>query len=363
MFLLVIMSGFSLMANNSLPLSNTDYTKTVKKNFKMSANGEVTLANKYGNINLKTWDRNEVNVEVTITVKARNESTANEVFERVNIDFENSSNSVSAKTNIESKNSSWWSKGDKGDFRIDYEVSMPSSASIDLYNKYGDAFLPAISGNAKVSVKYGNFEMESAGARAQIFLGYGGGKIGSLKNANVEVKYSKLKIESADDVNVESRYSKIYVENANKVECNTSYDSYDIGELQEFLNQGKYDHFEIGKADHVNLNSKYTDFEVDELYKSGDFELRHGGIRIESLKKGFEKVTVDCEYASCKIYTDSNVSFELDAVGKNATIQYPQDMNVSYKSKQHGGMEVKGQRGSGGGVILARISYGELKIK
>jgi len=362
--LLVSLSSMVTHANTILANGKTEFTKTIKKSFNMNAGGEVTLANKYGDIKLKTWDRDEVNIEVTITVNARSESSADNIFNRIDVDFSNSSRAVSAKTQIESKRSNYWGNNEKGDFRIDYEVSMPNRASLVLSNKYGDAEIDAIGGDADVKVKYGNFNLESVGENANIDLGYGNGTIGTTKGVGINIKYSKIKLKQADQVNIESKYSKIYVDRAGLMKSVSKYDSYDLGELQELNSQGKYDHFEIEKVGRVSAYAKYSDFKLDELVKGGNFELKYGGVKIDKLHNGFEELKLSGEHADCKIYMEEQASFQLDAVASHATVRYPTGMEVVMEKKKDYGHEIKGYKGSkNSGKITARMKYGSLKVR
>jgi hypothetical protein len=364
LILVIGVAKVNTQANTLLPGAKTEFTKTVKKNYKMSADGDVSLSNKYGKINLKTWDRNEVVIEVTITAHARSESAANDIFNRINIDFANGSDYVKAETQIETQKSSWWSSGDKGDFRIDYEVSMPKAASLDLSNKYGDSEIAAIGGDANIVVKYGNFNVLAVGKDTKIDLGYGNGTVGEINDAEIVIKYSKIKLKAAEHINVDSKYSKVYIDKANKIKSTSKYDTYELGELKELSNEGKYDHFEIERANHISAYSKYTDFKIEELYSEGAFELSYGGLAIESLKKGFKVVSMDCEYTDCKIYLDDNTAFQLDAISDYASIKYPGDMEVTVEKTKNSNQEVKGYRGNASaGMIKARLRYGGLKVR
>lgn len=347
------------------PVKKTEYTKSVKKEFDMNKNGEVDLINKYGNINLVTWSSNKVKIDVTITVNARSESSANDIFDRINIDFSNSSSFVKAETIIESSNkSSWWGSGDKADFRIDYQVSIPDAASLNLNNKYGDSKISGIGGDADIVVKYGNFNLESVSGNTNINLGYGNGSIGKTNEIGVDVKYSKIELKEASLVDIESKYSKIYINKATRIKSESKYDNYDLGELIELRNQGKYDHFEIEAVEKITALSKYTHFKINELSRAGEFDLRYGGVKIENLLKGFDDIFLDCEYTECKIYMDDNVDFVLDAVGDYSSIHYPSGMNVKYEKQKSSNHEVQGHRGSASsGKIKVRLSHGGLKIK
>lgn len=364
----VITMGVQTVQANTIPTKDLqEFKQTVKKNFEMKADGQVTLINKYGNINLKTWNKNNVDIEITITVKARNESTADRVFERLNFNFANNPDAVKAETLIESSKSSWWNESNgnnKADFRIDYEVSIPKAASLSLNNKYGDSKIAAVGGSAKLVVKYGDFDIAAVGDNAEISLGYGNGTIGRLQNVGIDMKYSKIKLAEASRVNIQSKYSKIYIDKANTIKSESKYDTYGLGELKELINEGKYDHFEVEKVEEIRAYAKYSDFEIEKLYDRGDFELKYGGVKIKSLQDGFDMVALNCEHSDCKIYTDGTVNFEIDAVATHGAIRYPEGMNVSYEKDGNSTHEVKGHQGrKGGGKIKARLRYGALKIK
>ncbi|NND88368.1 MAG: hypothetical protein HKM28_03875, partial [Flavobacteriaceae bacterium] len=352
---LLVMISTQAMAAGEKPPQKNDFKKEIKKSFKMNADGTVDLSNKYGNINLNTWNKNEVNIAVTITVKARNESSADNIFKRINIDFSDSASRVSATTDIESQKSSWWNDGDKGDFRIDYEVSIPSAASLELSNKYGNSFIDEIGGSADVSVKYGDLDLRGVEKSSKIYLGYGNANIGDLRNLEANVNYSKFKVGKTEQVDVESKYSKVYIDEARNIKSRSKYDSYDLGEIVQLDNEGKYDHFEIRSANRVQSTAKYSNFEIDELSEEGLFELSYGGVIIEELQAGFELVSVEGAHAHAKIYTDDNVAFRLEAECEYGSISYPSGMRVSYDSQKNHRHEIKGSRGSGGGLIKVNL--------
>ncbi len=361
-FLLSSISTISIAANE-LPGKKTEYTKEIKKSFKIASDGTVDLSNKYGNINLKTWNKNEVSIAVTIKVNARNESAANDIFDRINIGFSNSNSLVSAETQIESQKSSWWGDGDKGDFRIDYVVSMPESCNLDLANKYGDAFIAAIDGSADISIKYGNFDLEGVGKASKVYLGYGSGNIGSVKGLDADVNYSKFKVKKTDEVSLNTKYSKIYIDEATDIRSYSKYDTYDLGYIKSLRNEGKYDHYEIEGAESVRVESKYSQFEIEELSEEAKFDLRYGGFIIEDLKSGFSLVEVEGSHTNGKIYMEDKVAFRLEASCDYGSVKYPSDTNVSYENNRDSKHDVKGSRGSGGGLIKANLSYGGLKVR
>ena len=116
--------------------SKEQFTKVIERSFDISPDGTTRLYNKYGRINIETWDRNKVELKITIEANAKTESKADELFERIDIDITNSDDYVKAETLIES--SSKWGNWTKGDYKIYYDVKMPASNRLEAGMKYGN---------------------------------------------------------------------------------------------------------------------------------------------------------------------------------------------------------------------------------
>ena len=51
------------------PIKKHEKSKTISKKFNVNSNATVYIKNKYGNVNVTTWDKNTVEIDVKITVK------------------------------------------------------------------------------------------------------------------------------------------------------------------------------------------------------------------------------------------------------------------------------------------------------
>ena len=343
-----------------------EFTKTIKKEFPINATGTVNLVNKYGKIDLKTWNKSRVKVDVTIVVKARSESAAQDVFDRIRIDFANGDDFVKAETVISSSKSSWWDWGNNNsEFQINYEVFMPETGALDLSNKYGDAFVAPLTGKASVDVKYGNFRLEGIGGDLNVNLGYGNGTVVKARDASADVSYSKINFNDVQDVNFTTKYSKISVDKGANLKAESRYDQFYLGKVTRLNCQSRYGNVEIGEAESVVAVSRYTDYKITRLQDNGDFDLQYGGLRIEKLAKGFSNVNMVGKYSDFKIDVEEGASYTLDAATNYAGIAYPAGMNVTYEKDKGTSHEVKGHTGTQNArsVIKANLSYGGLKVK
>ncbi|MCB0522672.1 MAG: hypothetical protein H6577_10795 [Lewinellaceae bacterium] len=342
-----------------------EFTKTIKKEFPINATGTVNLINKYGKVDVKTWDKNRTKIDVTIVVKAKSESAAQDIFDRIRVDFTNDDNFVKAETLISSKQTSWWNWGDsKSEYQINYEVFMPQSGSLDLSNKYGDTTVEPITGKANVDVKYGNFRLESIGGDLSIELGYGNGTVVKARNVTADVSYSKLNLNDVQDVNFTTKYSKLFVDKGASLKAESRYDQFNLAKVDRFNCQSRYGNVEVGEAESVIAVSRYTDYRINKLRDNGDFDLEYGGLRVENLSKGFSGVNLNGKYSDFKIHVEDGASYSLDAATKYAGIGYPASLNVTYEKERGDSHEVKGHAGASGArsVIKANLDYGGLKV-
>lgn len=343
-----------------------EFTKTIKKEFSINATGTVNLINKYGKVEVKTWDKSRAKIDVTIVVKARSESSAQDVFDRIRIDFANGDDFVKAETVISSSKTSWWDwGGSSSEFQINYEVFMPETGSLDLSNKYGDAFVAPITGKASIDVKYGNFHIEGVGGDLAVNLGYGNGTVVKARDTRAEVSYSKLNFDNVRDVTITTKYSKIYVDNGANLKAESRYDHFNLTKINRFNCQSRYGNVEIGEAESVAGVSRYTDYKIGRLRDNGDFDLQYGGLRIDNLAKGFSNLNLNGKYTDFKVNVEEGASYTLDAATNYAGIAYPAGMNVTYEKDKGTSHEVKGHTGTQNArsVIKASLSYGGLKVK
>ncbi len=345
-----------------------EFTKVIKKEFDINKNGTTALYNKYGKVEVKTWDKNRVKVDVTIVVNASSEATAQKVFDRIDIKFFNNEGYVKAETYIEPQKNDWWDWGgsNRSDYSINYEVYMPPTNNLELTNKYGDSYVAPIEGVAKVDIKYGNIKMQGVKNNANITLGYGNGSIVNAYNVTADISYSNnMSFGDVRDVEVTSKYSKLKFEKVTNIRSNTKYDSYDITAVQELRNDGKYDNFRIGSADNVVVISKYTQVNIDKLKNLLDLNMEYGGSSVGMVSKDFTNINLIGKYTDFKIALESGTNFKLDASANYAGIAYPSDLNVSYEKEKGTSHEVKGYIGKqdASGTIMARVNYGGLKVR
>jgi len=349
------------------PCVKKEFSKTINKQFPITADGTVKISNRYGKVEIKTWDNNEVKVEVVITVDAHSEDRANDVFDRVTVDFNSSRDFVSATTEIASKSgwSSWWGGDSNDSYKINYEVYMPKTNQLDLFNKYGDSYVAALQGTVNLEIKYGNIQLDQIDNDVRLMLGYGNANIVGAHQLGLEVKYSKVKIGTATDIDILSKYSTVTIEEAQDVRSETKYDHYHLGLVKDYHNIGKYDDVHIKVATSVRAAAKYSDYTVTHLKDWADFDLEYGSATVEMLDRAFTALEIRGRYTDYKIEVQEGTHYRLDASSRYANIRYPSEFIVVKEVKDGSDREVQGFTGdkNQAKIIKARLDYGGIKVK
>jgi hypothetical protein len=369
LYLALLFLPLGLFANDDD--QKKEFVKEINKVFDMDRKGELSIVNKHGKVDIKTWDKPEVKIEIKIIVQAKDGDRAEEIFERINVAFNNDVDYVKAVTDIKSKKGSWsqWSSwgtaSSRDEFEINYEVSMPNDGRLDVRNKYGDTYVAVTDGPVNAEVGYGSIRFEGVNNELKLYLGYGDATIIMAESVSAEVNYSKIGIRNAGEADLNTKYSKINMEKVGSARVVTKYDEFNIYEVGTMRVEGKYGKFNINQINKLVANGKYTDYIIGSLKSEADVVLSYGGLSIESLKKGFDNVRLDGSYVNFKIVTDPGIDYKVDASASYGDVKLPENMKNTYKRDSGYSYKVEGIVGEGTptSIIKVKVNYGDVRIR
>ncbi len=359
---LLLLGAFTIGLNAD---GRREFTKVIKKEFPIDANGTVKISNKYGKVDIRIWEKPRVKIAVDIIVNAQSEQNAQEVFDRIDIDFDASASYLAAATSIESKHKHWWSTGITDcDYQINYLVYLPASINLELDNQYGNVYVGTLEGTANISLKYCNFKLDGLNELARLGIDFSTGTIDQAKNVQLASNHGTIRFLEAGDMNIESKYTNIQIDKAIDVISETKYDNYSIGTIREFRNEGAFDNINVDVGETVLINSRYSNCEIGKVEKSLDLALDNCGAVVKEVSKRFTKINLIGEYSDFRIGLEKGAVYQLDAEADYAGIGYPKALMVTYEKEKASIHEVKGHMGQNSGpVIKARIRYGALILK
>ena len=266
-----LMLGIVWVITSTYCLSRPDYEekKQVNKTYQITAVTKVSFTNSFGMLHVNTWDKNELQVNVLITVRSSNEDRAKEMLDRIRIDIDDASPAaaITFKTVISSSRMSG-----NNSMQIDYTVNMPKNNTLDLRNSFGDCYLADYSGPLTINESYGNLKTETLSGNSDIDLSFGSGtsNIAGIKSGQLKVGYSTLGIGSAGSVDLNSQFSNLTVDKISGTTLVAKYGQVDFGEvgamdatvnfssfgIRKLNNRLKLDISYAGKTDIENISSE-----------------------------------------------------------------------------------------------------------
>jgi hypothetical protein len=302
--------------------------KEINKNYNITEGFSLDITNKYGEINVVNWKKDELSVEIIITAEASSQSKAEELLKEVEIETSESRSDANFTTRINSK-------GMRGDNKIQvvYNVKTPEYLNITLVQSYGNIYIQDITGLANLELKYGNLTanrlaISDPDVWNNLDLAYGKAAIEYVNALNVEVQYSELNISGSDVLSVESAYSKLF----------------------------------LGNLIDLDIESKYDKLSAELLEGSMSIESAYTQVSVNRIIPGFTGIFAEMAYGNFKGSLDAKTAFMIDAETAYGSINIPEG---DYQSSKEGNHEEV--HGNVGGQTQSKVDvsiiYGNLVLK
>lgn len=340
----------------SVTVAAQEVTKEFHKEFPAGDNTTLQLINKYGDVVINSWDKNQIVIDVKVTVELPNREKAEKLIEYINVEFAENGDVVSAKTVIDDKfNFSGWGGGSKR-FSIDYTVSMPVKSALTLSNRYGNTDIDELHGQVNLDIKYGNItagKLTRGNVKplSKISLSYGKGSVEEAGWLDLYLRYiGSMEIAKSQALLLDSKYSKVQ-----------------FGETSSVVGESKYDVIHIDDINNLVLENGYTEVNIGSLSKKLDYNGSYGSFTVEHIPANFESVKVETRYMGVKLGIEEGANYNLDAKVTYGGLKYNQE---NFKSQrriiENNSNEVSGIVGKGdspSAKVTIDSSYGSVRLE
>ena len=329
--------------------------KEIHKTFDISKQTNLGIENKYGNIDIRNWEKPSIDVRVQIKLFDLSDKKAQEVLDMIHIEHYTENGKIIFRTEYDDSFGKSLININNGDrkFEVNYIVNMPHTVPLSIENKYGNVFLERLSSASNIAIKYGKLKANDISSAdknkmMQIMLGYSDAAIEECSWLKIQMKYSKINIEESKALIVLSKYSKVYVDRGSSIVAEGKYDTYQIGTLANFVAESEYSHFKfksIGKK--LQLDTRYTD------------------VKVGYMPASFESVNIINRYGSYYIGIEDGASYALKGIAKYGGISYPDNSRVNRFQKTTE-LTVEGFVGKDANTsnkVSIDTKYGSVKLK
>lgn len=331
-----------------------EVTKEFHKEFAAGDNTTLQISNKYGDVLITSWDKDQIVIDVKVTVEMPSRDKAEKLISYIDVQFSENDNLVSAKTVIDDKfNFSGWGSGSRK-FSIDYTVKMPVNTALTLSNRYGNTDIDDLTGLLNLDIKYGDItagKLTRGNVKplSRLVIAYGKGSVEEAGWLDVNLRYcGTTNIDKSQALLLDSKYSKLV-----------------IGETSSIVGVAKYDNMRIESINNLVLDNGYTEVNIGTLTKKLEYEGSYGSFTIDRIPAGFESLDVETHYMGVRLGIEDNANYNLDARVSYGGLKYNEDnFNAQRRIIENNSNEVSGTVGKDGTAARVKVvaSYGTVRL-
>ncbi|HEX5554338.1 MAG TPA: hypothetical protein VFX43_13920 [Chitinophagaceae bacterium] len=334
------------------------FKRNVIKTFNVQSGAHLNISNKYGKVNLHTWNKNQIQATITITTNGTNTENARDLANQVTIQSNKTSNNVSITTEYaQSRSSSFWKSffgggggNGKNNIHIDYEVYLPQSlAGLTIKNNYGNVTGDDIPGSLSLDLNYGNFHLSKIGGPLELNANYCDGTLNDVKRGDIRANYTDFHLDKVNNLNIQSNYSDYKISKAGHLEIRSNYGDISAEIIATLISQ-----------------TTYGDYKITTLSKQGNITTTYGDVNIRSLGDQFEGLTIKPTYSDVNIGVPGNLHVRLDIDLTHGDIRTDGiSLQQVVKTDEHGKQTLKASStgaGTNAPVINVSGTYSDVSL-
>jgi len=319
-FKLVIIFIISLLTTYKFTFAQTfSETRKITRIFDADPGVTIDVTNKYGKIQVNTWNNDSVKIEIFLSVKSGSESRLERIMSSIDFDFSVNESFIIVKTAFSSSFANILSEiinfaepltiGDN-DVDINYSVYIPRNINVTIDNKYGDVILNDLISELKLIILNGDLKANNLSGPVDISIKFGNGYVNSIDSGRLDVSYSTLNLKQSDKLTIDSKSSKINIDGCNDLNISSKRDKYFISEVNYFRGE-----------------TSFSDLVVDNLYHDFNFKMSYGNLKIDYIPKSFSLVNVSSQYTNLNFIFEKFSSYNVDITSIDVKMNFPKELS------------------------------------
>lgn len=286
--------------------SHAQFTETREfvKRFKIQPETRIDITNKYGKIELNTWDKDSVVIQFKMEINEKKPDKLAKTLSNLDFDISNSQHYLVVKTQVDKNRNQVESELLKfketilqtnGSIRIDLMVWLPDNRELRLENKFGDVIMGDYKGETQITLSNGKLKTGDLQKRSSMNLSFADAMITNLPNARIISNYSDIEIKNSGTLRFESKSSIIEIMSAEDL----SIDS-------------RRDKFRIRLADKLDATGNFSQFRISELKDKANIHLSYGGLEMEKILTSFSSIYIESRSADVNLYFNPEAKFNFE---------------------------------------------------
>ena len=295
-------------------------SKQIKKRFKISPETRVEITNKYGKININTWEKDSIVFDIKIKVEDKKLSRLEKMISDIDFDFTNSQHFIIVRTKVGEKKSSIEKEilnfketvlQSDGKMEIDFTVWMPKTNQLKVENKFGDIYIDDYLGDIEIILSNGNLKSHDFSGRTNLKLSFADATINQLKTGRLDCNYSEIYIKKADKLQIVSKST-----------------DFEITEINEITADSRRDKFRIQLIDKLAAKGSFTNYRINEITYDLNLKTEYGDLDIEKVAPGFKSVYIESKSTDINLYFSEESEFGFDITHTKSKTNFCRKMEI-----------------------------------
>ncbi|MGX1931288.1 hypothetical protein [Flagellimonas sp. 2504JD4-2] len=333
--------------------AQSERSKKWDKSYDFPATGTVQIENKYGNVSINGWDRDELKISISMIVTHRKDENAKKLLDRIQPKVTQAGDFIRISSEIAEKSSSifarYFNKAnpfdfDKSNIQIDYDIYMPVNAELNITNKFGDVIIGAWKGDLDANVQHGDLWINEEISTGKIDMRFGKLNCGNIGYGNIKMSNGSIDIDDAQKLKIISSGSEIRLDEVTKLELYSSKDEVYLENMGSLRGDFKFSNVDISSVDselfltlriaEVDIHKILKqDADIDIVQESSEVNLNISGLSFDfraTLEQGLLRVPK----------TFANVKTTMTNAGRKI-----REITASYGSGPKGDFAINGIKG------------------
>ncbi len=315
--------------------------RNVTKSIKINSGSKVNISNKYGSVNINTWEKDSVRFEIILTISGANESKVKKLGNNIDFRFSENETSYFVETRFgkdfktfwnDLKNKSGISNPGTRNVEINYTIYTPDYIGLSIDNKYGEVYLDDFKGELNLNISNGALKAGSLFAKSDLNLIFSDAVINEFTSGKISLSYTDLTIDKCQHIKLNSRSSTIHIEEIDRLNLNSRRDKVFVSQLSS-----------------IKGESYFSNIFLKTLEKEIDFNLKYGMLKINRINRELEKLILDLKFTDVDLYVSKQFTGNMDISIEKTVFKFPaeyNDLDITVTDDDHKSYNISGTIGS-----------------
>jgi hypothetical protein len=329
------------------------HSKQWSKTYDLSLTGKVHIENRYGNVIIHGWEKNQVKVSISIQVNHRKDESAEKLLDRIQPKTIQAGNFIQFISEIKDRDANifakYFSKAnpfdfDKSNVQIDYEVYLPMNAELNITNKFGDIIIDAWKGDLETNLQHGDIYIND-----------------NISTAKVDMRFGKFNARNLDYGTLKMENGTIDIESAQKLKIISSGSDIRFGVVSDLELYSSKDEVELESVDALRGDFKFSNVDIVSVTNEMFLTLRIAEVDIQKIVKTNADINIVQESSEIKLNV-AGLSFDFSATLEQGLLRVPKtftnikthvtnegskirDISAAYGTGAKGNFSVNGIKG------------------